>query len=74
MAGLAGIAGLVTALNGTPAQGAGIRLARVDCGGEGGGQVGAYTANFAEVEQLVIKEFNKRFPEIRSRWSVRRVR
>ena len=24
-----------------------------------------YTANFAEVEQQVIKEFNKRFPEIK---------
>jgi len=24
-----------------------------------------YTANFAEIEQLVIKEFNKRFPEIK---------
>lgn len=25
----------------------------------------ANTANFAEVEQQVIKEFNKRFPEIK---------
>src|SRR5215813_13995989 len=24
-----------------------------------------YTANFAEIEQIVIKEFNKRFPEIK---------
>ena len=29
------------------------------------GKLVFYTANFAEVEQLVIKEFNKRFPEIK---------
>src|SRR5260370_20673263 len=29
------------------------------------GKLVYYTANFAEVEQQVIKEFNKRFPEIR---------
>jgi iron(III) transport system substrate-binding protein len=28
------------------------------------GKLVYYTANFAEVEQQVIKEFNKRFPEI----------
>jgi len=28
------------------------------------GKLVYYTANFAEIEQLVIKEFNKRFPEI----------
>jgi len=31
-----------------------------------------YTANFAEVEQRVIKEFNKRFRRSRSRWCARR--
>lgn len=35
------------------------------------GKLVFYTANFAEVEQLVIKEFNKRFPRSRSRWCVR---
>src|SRR5215469_12573490 len=29
------------------------------------GKLVYYTANFAEIEQVVIKEFNKRFPEIR---------
>src|SRR5882757_9901070 len=29
------------------------------------GKLVLYTANFAEVEQVVIKEFNKRFPEIK---------
>ena len=29
------------------------------------GKLVLYTANFAEVEQDVIKEFNKRFPEIK---------
>jgi iron(III) transport system substrate-binding protein len=29
------------------------------------GKLVFYTANFAEVEQQVIKEFNKRFPEIK---------
>src|SRR6266700_4298131 len=29
------------------------------------GRLVYYTANFAEVEQQVIKEFNKRFPEIK---------
>src|SRR4030088_547087 len=29
------------------------------------GKLVYYTANFAEVEQQVIKEFNKRFPEIK---------
>src|ERR1700744_3994252 len=29
------------------------------------GKLGYYTANFAEIEQIVIKEFNKRFPEIK---------
>src|SRR5262245_60902635 len=30
-----------------------------------GGRLVFYTANFAEVEQQVIKAFNKRFPEIK---------
>lgn len=35
------------------------------------GKLVFYTANFAEIEQLVIKQFNKRFPEIRSRCCAR---
>jgi len=31
------------------------------------GKLVFYTANFAEVEQEVIKEFNKRFPDIKGR-------
>ncbi len=36
------------------------------------GKLVYYTANFAEVEQEIIKEFNKRFPESRWRWCARR--
>jgi iron(III) transport system substrate-binding protein len=35
------------------------------------GRLVYYTANFAEVEQEVIKAFNKRFPTSRSRWYAR---
>ncbi|WLA46145.1 hypothetical protein QIH80_30640 [Bradyrhizobium elkanii] len=35
------------------------------------GKLVYYTANFAEIEQQVIKAFNKRFPRSRSRWSAR---
>ena len=36
------------------------------------GELVYYTANFAEVEQEVIKAFNKRFPRSRWRWCARR--
>ena len=61
-----GVAGLGLALYGGPAlaqQGFGspelIAAAKKE------GKLVYYTANFAEVEQRVIKEFNKRFPEIK---------
>ncbi len=62
----AGVAGLGIALNGTPA------LAQQEFGSpeliaaaKAEGKLVYYTANFAEVEQQVIKAFNKRFPEIK---------
>src|SRR6266480_2563745 len=66
MATMAGIAGLGIALNGTPA------LAQQEFGSpeliaaaKAEGKLVYYTANFAEVEQQVIKAFNKRFPDIK---------
>src|SRR4030081_2463300 len=63
---IAGAAGLGIALSGPPA------LAQQEFGSpeliaaaKAEGNLIFYTANFAEVEQEVIKEFNKRFPEIR---------
>src|ERR1017187_6187235 len=63
---MAGIAGLGIALSGAPAQ------AQQEFGSpeliaaaKAEGKLVFYTANFAEVEQEVIKQFNKRFPEIR---------
>src|SRR3981189_1169932 len=63
---MAGIAGLGIALNGTPAS------AQQEFGSpeliaaaKAEGKLVYYTANFAEVEQQVIKAFNKRFPEIK---------
>src|SRR6266478_390980 len=62
---IAGI-GLGAALNGAPARSQQefgspelIAAARAE------GKLVYYTANFAEIEQQVIKAFNKRFPEIR---------
>ena len=63
---IAGAAALAIALSGPPAQ------AQQEFGSpeliaaaKAEGKLVFYTANFAEVEQEVIKEFNKRFPEIR---------
>src|ERR1700760_5024143 len=62
---LAAAAGLALALGSAPAKAADdfgppelIAAAKAE------GKLVYYTANFAEIEQLVIKEFNKRFPEI----------
>src|ERR1700760_2882223 len=62
---LAAAAGLALALGSAPATAADdsgppelIAAAKAE------GKLVYYTANFAEIEQLVIKEFNKRFPEI----------
>src|ERR1700739_611269 len=66
IAALAAIAGLGLALAGAPANAADdfgppelIAAAKAE------GKLVLYTANYAEVEQDVIKEFNKRFPEIK---------
>ncbi len=63
---MAGVAGLAIALNGAPAR------AQQEFGSpeliaaaKAEGKLVYYTANFAEVEQQVIKAFNKRFPEIK---------
>src|SRR5204863_5056505 len=63
---IAGIAAVGLALNGAPA------IAQQEFGSpeliaaaKAEGKLVYYTANFAEVEQQVIKEFNKRFPEVR---------
>src|SRR5437773_6291990 len=63
---IAGFAGLGIALNAAPAR------AQQEFGSpeliaaaKAEGKLVYYTANFAEVEQQVIKAFNKRFPEIK---------
>src|SRR5258708_7929975 len=63
---MVGVAGLATALIAAPA------LAQQEFGSpeliaaaKKEGKLVYYTANFAEVEQQVIKAFNKRFPEIK---------
>src|SRR5437588_6329566 len=63
---IAGFAGLGIALNAAPA------IAQQEFGSpeliaaaKAEGKLVFYTANFAEIEQVTIKEFNKRFPEIR---------
>jgi iron(III) transport system substrate-binding protein len=63
---LAASAGIALALGGSPAKAADdfgppelIAAAKAE------GKLVLYTANFAEVEQEVIREFNKRFPEIK---------
>src|ERR1700720_1675408 len=65
---MAGIAGIGLALDGAPAQ----TQAQKEFGSpeliaaaKAEGRLVFYTANFAEVEQEVIKAFNKRFPEIK---------
>src|SRR6476659_7395289 len=66
MVAIAGCAGLAIALNASPAR------AQQEFGSpeliaaaKAEGKLVYYTANFAEVEQQVIKAFNKRFPEIK---------
>src|SRR5450756_598467 len=62
---LAGAAGLVIALNALPAHAQEFGSPELIAAAKAEGKLVYYTANFAEVEQQVIKEFNKRFPEIR---------
>ena len=66
IAAAAGIAALGLALGGTPASAqAEFGSPELIAAAKAEGKLVYYTANFAEVEQQVIKEFNKRFPEIR---------
>ncbi len=62
---LAGIAGLGIALSGAPAHAQEFGSPELIAAAKAEGKLVYYTANFAEVEQQVIKEFNKRFPEIK---------
>src|SRR6202051_4819580 len=66
IAALAGIGGLGVALNALPARAGGqFGSPELIAAAKAEGKLVYYTANFAEVEQEVIKEFNKRFPEIK---------
>src|SRR3978361_1750930 len=58
-------AGLGLALSAAPAQAQEFGSPELIAAAKAEGRLVYYTANFAEVEQLVIKAFNKRFPEIR---------
>src|ERR1700721_1928701 len=63
---MAGIAGLGLALNGAPARAEeNFGSPELIAAAKAEGKLVFYTANFAEVEQEVIKEFNKRFPQIK---------
>ena len=61
---LAGVAGAV-ALTAAPALAQDFASPELIAAAKAEGKLVLYTANFAEVEQEVIKEFNKRFPEIK---------
>ena len=66
IAALAGIGGLGVALNALPARAEEqFGSPELIAAAKAEGKLVYYTANFAEVEQEVIKEFNKRFPEIK---------
>jgi len=63
---LAAIAALALALGGAPAQAADeFGSPELVAAAKAEGKLVLYTANYAEVEQEVFKEFNKRFPEIK---------
>src|ERR1700716_1435375 len=64
-AAIAGIAGLGIVLGGAPALAQEFGSPELIAAAKAEGKLVYYTANFAEVEQEVIKEFNKRFPEIK---------
>src|SRR6266478_585452 len=60
------MAGLAMVLGGAPARAEGeFGSPELIAAAKAEGKLVFYTANFAEVEQQVIKEFNKRFPEIK---------
>jgi iron(III) transport system substrate-binding protein len=63
-AAVAGIAGLGIVLAGAPARAQEFGSPELIAAAKAEGKLVFYTANFAEVEQEVIKAFNKRFPEI----------
>src|SRR6202140_2904685 len=66
IAALTGIGGLGVALNALPARAEEqFGSPELIAAAKAEGKLVYYTANFAEVEQEVIKEFNKRFPEIK---------
>ena len=61
---LAGVAGAVV-LAAAPASAQDFASPELIAAAKAEGKLVLYTANFAEVEQEVIREFNKRFPEIK---------
>jgi iron(III) transport system substrate-binding protein len=61
----AGIAGFACALAAAPALAQSFGSPELIAAAKKEGKLVYYTANFAEVEQEVIKAFNKRFPEIK---------
>src|SRR6201996_8842619 len=63
---LAAAAGLALALGSAPARaGDDLGPPELIAAAKAEGKLVYYTANFAEIEQIVIKEFNKHFPEIK---------
>lgn len=64
-AAMAGLASLGIALSGVPARAQDFGPPELIAAAKAEGKLVFYTANFAEVEQQVIKAFNKRFPEIK---------
>ena len=62
---LAGAAALGLAWGAFPAQAQEFGSPELIAAAKAEGKLVFYTANFAEIEQLVIKQFNKRFPEIK---------
>ena len=62
---LAGAAGLALALGALPTRAQEFGSPELIAAAKAEGKLVFYTANFAEVEQRVIKEFQKRFPEIK---------
>ena len=63
---LAGVAGLGLALSGAPSQAQeNFGSPELIAAAKAEGKMVLYTANYTDIEQDVIKEFNKRFPEIK---------
>src|SRR5580704_2402121 len=62
---LAGVAGLGIALHGATAKAQEFGSPELIAAAKAEGKLVFYTANFAEVEELVIRKFNERFPGIK---------